>query len=96
MILGIFQGKNGGGSRYFQNKSRKLKLIADNAILLNISYSSENISDSIKIKTENGFYLKQNVCKFSRNKSRSGKQSHRRQLFKSGFFQFFSSSESFV
>ena len=57
----------------FQNQSRKLKLVADNAILLNISYSSENISDSIKIKTENGFFLKQNVCIFRRNENRTGK-----------------------
>ena len=56
-----------------RNSSLKLKMVADNAILLNYAVSSENISEGIKIKTENGFYLKVNVCKFSRNKSRSGK-----------------------
>ena len=54
----------------FQNKSRKLKTVADNTILRNYAVSSENISDSIKIKTENGFYLKQNVCIFRRNENR--------------------------
>ena len=49
------------GVLILQNSARKLKAVADNAILLNISYSSENISDSIKIKTENGFYPKLNV-----------------------------------
>ena len=37
------------------------------------STSSENISESIKVKTENGFYLKRNVCNFRRNKKRPGK-----------------------
>ena len=81
--------KSTGGVLNLQNKSRKLKLVADNAILLNISYSLENISDSIKIKTENGFYLKQNVCIFRRNENRTGKQLNHRQLFESSFFQFF-------
>lgn len=49
------------GALILRNSSLKLKLVVDNAILLNISYSSENISDSIKIKTENGFYPKLNV-----------------------------------
>ena len=49
------------GVLILQNSARKLKAVADNAILLNISYSSENISDSIKIQTENGFYPKLNV-----------------------------------
>ena len=44
--------------------SLKLKTVANNTILLNYTVSSENISASIKIKTENGFHLKQNVCKF--------------------------------
>ncbi len=44
-----------------------------NGIFRGISVFSENISESIKIKTENSFHLKVNVCKFSRNKSRSGK-----------------------
>ena len=61
------------GVLILQNSSRKLKMVADNAILLNYTGSSENISESIKIKTENSFHLKVNVCKFSRNKSRSGK-----------------------
>jgi hypothetical protein len=47
-----------------RNKSRKLKMVVDNAILLNYAVSSENISESIKIKREFGFYLKVNVCKF--------------------------------
>ena len=49
------------GVLILQNSARKLKAVADNAILLNISYSSENISDSIKIQPENGFYPKLNV-----------------------------------
>ena len=40
------------------NSFFKLKTVADNAILLNYAVSSENISERIKIKTENGFYLK--------------------------------------
>ena len=55
------------------NKSRKLKTVVDNAILLNYAVSSENISERIKIKTENSFHLKVNVCKFSRNKNRPEK-----------------------
>ena len=47
-----------------QNSSLKLKMVVDNAILLNYAVSSENISERIKIQTENGFYLKRNVCKF--------------------------------
>ena len=39
-------------------------MVVDNAILQNYVVSSENISESIKIKTENGFHLKVNVCKF--------------------------------
>ena len=53
--------------------SLKYETVADNAILPNISYSSENISKRVEIQTENGFHLKRNVCKFRRNKSRSGK-----------------------
>ena len=44
--------------------SLKLKTVAGNAILLNYAVSSENISESIKIKTENSFHPKRNVCKF--------------------------------
>ena len=61
-----------------RNTSLKLKMVVDNAILQNYAVSSENISWRIKIKTENGFHLKRNVCKFRWNKSRSEKQSHRR------------------
>jgi hypothetical protein len=32
--------------------------------LLNYAVSPENISERIKIQTENSFYLKVNVCKF--------------------------------
>jgi hypothetical protein len=49
--------------------------------LLNIVVSSENISESIKIKTENGFHLKRNVCKFHRNKSRPGKGTNYKHRF---------------
>jgi len=52
------------GVLILRNSSRKLKTVVDNAILLNYAVSSENISESIKIKTENGFHLKVNVCKF--------------------------------
>ena len=52
------------GVLILRNSSLKLKTVVDNAILLNYAVSSENISESIKIKTENGFYLKVNVCKF--------------------------------
>ena len=54
----------------FQNQSRKLKTVADDAILSAIAVSPENISESIKIKREFGFYLKQNVCIFRRNENR--------------------------
>ena len=50
------------GILILRNTSLKLKMVVDNAILLNYAVSSENISESIKIKTENGFYLKRNVC----------------------------------
>ena len=53
-----------------RNKSRKLKTGVDNAILLNYAVSSENISERIKIKTENGFHLKVNVGIFRRNENR--------------------------
>ena len=79
-----------------QNSSLKLKTVVDNAILLNHAVSSENISKCIKSKTENGFYLKVNVGIFRRNKRRPEKQSHRRQLFESGFFKFFFCSKPFV
>jgi len=46
------------------NSSLKFKQVADNAILLNRCISPENISESIKVKTENSFHLKRNVCKF--------------------------------
>ena len=52
------------GVLILRNSSRKLKTVADNAILLNYAVSSENISERIKIQTENGFHLKRNVCKF--------------------------------
>ena len=64
-----------------RNISRKLKMVVDNAILQNHAVSSENISERIKIKIENGFHLKRNVCKFRRNKKRPGKQSHRRHFY---------------
>ena len=47
-----------------QNKSLKLKMVVDDAILQSYAVSSENISERIKIQTENGFRLKVNVCKF--------------------------------
>ena len=56
-------------------------MVTDNAILLNYTVSSGNISDCSKIQTENGFHLKVNVCNFRRNEKRIEKQSHRRQLF---------------
>ena len=68
------------GVLILRNKSLKFKQVADNAILLNYTVSSKNISESIKVKTENGFHLKRNVCEFCRNKNRPEKQSHRRQL----------------
>ena len=66
------------GVLILRNSSLKLKMVADNAILRNYAVSSENISERIKIKTENGFHLKRNVCW---NKNRPEKQSHRRHLF---------------
>ena len=68
------------GVLILRNSFLKLKTVAGNAILLNYAVSSENISESIKIKTENGFYLKVNVGIFRRNKSHPEKQSHRRHL----------------
>ena len=50
--------------------SAKSLQLADNATLLNIAVSSENIYNSIKIKTENGFYLKVNIGIFRRNENR--------------------------
>ena len=41
-----------------RNSSLKLKTVVGNAILLNYAVSPENISEIIKIKAENGFYLK--------------------------------------
>ena len=52
------------GVLILRNSSRKLNTVAGNAILLNYAVPSENISERIKIKTENNFYLKVNVCKF--------------------------------
>ncbi len=51
-----------GVTLILQNSSRNLKTVADNAILQNCAVSSEKISKSIKIKIENGFYLKVNDC----------------------------------
>jgi hypothetical protein len=53
-----------------RNGSLTLKTVVGNAILLNYAVSSGNISERIKIQTENGFHLKRNVCKFRRNKKR--------------------------
>ena len=50
------------GVLILRNSSLKLKMVVDNAILQHYAVSSENISESIKIKTENGFHLKRNVC----------------------------------
>ena len=50
------------GVLILRNSSRKLKMVADNAILLNYAVSSENISENIKIKTENSIHLKRNFC----------------------------------
>ena len=61
------------GVLILRNSSLKLKMVVDNAILLNYAVSSESISERIKIQTENGFYLKQNVCIFRRNENRTGK-----------------------
>ncbi len=51
------------GVLILRDSSLTYKTVAGNAILLNYAVSSENISENIKIKTENGFYLKVNVCK---------------------------------
>ena len=58
------------GVLILQNSSLKFNTVAGNAILLNYAVSSENISESIKIQTENGFQLKVIVCKFRWNKIR--------------------------
>ena len=68
------------GVLILRNISLKLKTVAGNAILLNRFTSSENISERIKIKTENSFHIKVIVGIFRRNKNRHGKQSHRRHL----------------
>ena len=46
------------GVLILRNSSLKLKMVADNAILLNYAVSSENISKRIKIQIENGFHPK--------------------------------------
>ena len=56
--------KSVGGVFILQNKSRKLKSVADNAILLNYAASSEYISKTHKAKSREIFHLKVNVCKF--------------------------------
>ena len=63
-----------------RNSSLKLKTVVDNANLPNYAVSSENISESIKIKREFGFHLKVNVGIFRRNENRIEKYSHRRYL----------------
>ena len=57
------------GVLILRNISLKLKTVVDNAILQNYAVSSVNISERIKIQTENGFHLKRNVCKFRRNEN---------------------------
>ena len=57
------------GVLILRNTSLKLKMVIDNAILQNHAVSSENISESIKIKTENGFHLNVNVGFFRSNES---------------------------
>ena len=84
------------GVLILRSKSLKYKIVVDNTILLKYCISSENISTRIKTKTENDFHFKQNVCVFCRNESCPEKQLYRRQLFESGFFQFFFCSEAFV
>ena len=84
------------GVLILRNSSLKLKTVVDNVILLNYAVSSENISDESKGMNRDDLEQKVNVGIFRRNKKRPEKQSHRRHLFKSGFFQFFSSSESFI
>ena len=54
-------GKILEGVLILRNSSLKLKTDTNNTILLNYAVSSENISERIKIKTENGFHLKVNV-----------------------------------
>ena len=49
------------GVLIFRNSSLKLNPVAENASLQNCAVSSENISESIKIKREFGFYLKANA-----------------------------------
>ena len=46
------------GVLILQNKSRKLKTVADNTILRNYAVSSENISERIKIKQRTAFTSK--------------------------------------
>ena len=72
-----------------RNSSLKQKTVADNAILLNYAISSANIFEGTQ-KTENGFYLNVNVCKFRRNKNRPGKQSHWQHLMKKRDIDIFS------
>ena len=64
-----------------RNSFLKLKTVVDNAILLNYAVSSENISESIKIKTENWFNLKVNVCIFHRKKNSPDKISNQRHFW---------------
>ena len=71
--MAILTANNLEGVLILRNSSRKLKTVADYAILMNIWYSSENISKHIKIKTENSFHLKANVGIFRRNENRSKK-----------------------
>ena len=52
------------GVLILRDTSLKLKTVVDNAILQNYAVSPENISERIKIKTENSFHLKVIVCKF--------------------------------
>ena len=68
------------GVLILRNSFRKLKMVVDNAILQNHAVSSENISERIKIQTENDFPLKRNVCIFRRNENCIEKYSHRRYL----------------
>ena len=59
-------------------------MVVNNAILLNCAVSSENISESINFKTENGFHLKVNACIFRRNENRTGKPLHSRHFMSWG------------
>ena len=52
------------GVLILQNSSLKFNTVVGNAILLNYAVSSENISELIKNKTENGFTREVNVCIF--------------------------------